>query len=171
VAWLLWGTGLTTQRAQDDLRHGWSAQVDSAPPTQATPVALGNRYGELQIPSIGFDMMVVQGTAYENLKKGPGHYPDTADPWDGSGRVGIAGHRTTYLHPFFDLDHVRAGDQITLRTEYGTYDYRVDRDPFVVDEAGSGSVLHQTKDQTLVLTTFNPKYQSYQRLIVTAVRI
>jgi sortase A len=102
---------------------------------------------------------------------GPGHYPDTADPWDVAGRVGIAGHRTTYLHPFFDLDRIRAGDEITLRTEYGTFTYRVDRDPFVVEEAGSGAVLHQTEEATLVLTTCHPKYQSPQRLIVTAVRV
>jgi LPXTG-site transpeptidase (sortase) family protein len=172
VAWLLWGTGLTTQRAQTELRQGWAGRVNTEAPAQAPGVvALGSRYGELQIPSIGFDMMVVQGTEYNDLKKGPGHYPDTADPWDGTGRVGIAGHRTTYLHPFFELDHVQAGDQITLRTEYGTYVYRVDRDPFVVPEAGSGSVLHQTTKPTLVLTTCNPKYQSYQRLIVTAVQI
>jgi len=158
VAWLLWGTGLTTQRAQADLRQGFGAVVDSKPPSEAAPVALGGRYAEIQIPSIDVDMMVVQGTAYEDLKLGPGHYPDTADPWDRTGRVGIAGHRTTYLHPFYNLDKVRTGDTITLRTEYGTFTYRVDRDPFVVQEAGSGAVLHQTSRATLVLTTCNPKY-------------
>ena len=121
VAWLLWGTGLTTQRAQADLRQGFGAVVDSKPPSDAVPVALGGRYAEIQIPAIDVDMMVVQGTAYEDLKLGPGHYPDTADPWDRTGRVGIAGHRTTYLHPFFNLDKVRTGDTITLRTEYGTF--------------------------------------------------
>lgn len=171
VAWLLWGTGLTTQRAQADLRQGFGAVVDSKPPSDAVPVALGGRYAEIQIPAIDVDMMVVQGTAYEDLKLGPGHYPDTADPWDRTGRVGIAGHRTTYLHPFFNLDKVRTGDTITLRTEYGTFTYRVDRDPFVVQEAGSGAVLHQTSRATLVLTTCNPKYQSYERLIVTAIRV
>jgi sortase A len=172
VAWSLWGTGLTTQRAQGELRHGWSSAVDRKPPSQApSKVAIGSRYAELQIPSIGLDMMVVQGTGYEDLKMGPGHYPDTADPWEDAGRVGIAGHRTTYLHPFFDLDQVREGDRITLRTEYGTFTYRVDGDPFVVPEAGSGFVLDQTPRPTLVLTTCNPRYESYQRLIVTAVRL
>ena len=70
-------------------------------------------------------MIVVQGTDYESLKKGPGHYLDTADPWDGTGRVGIAGHRTTYLHPFFDLDQVQDGDTISLLTQFGRYDYIV----------------------------------------------
>ena len=172
VAWLLWGTGLTTQRAQTELRQGFDGVVDSKPAAEApASVPLGTRYAEIQIPSIGLDMMVVEGTGYENLKLGPGHYPDTADPWDAAGRVGIAGHRTTYLHPFFDLDRIRAGDEIVLRTEYGTFTYLVDRDPFVVEEAGSGAVLHQTEKATLVLTTCHPKYQSSQRLIVTANRV
>jgi sortase A len=172
VGWLLWGTGLTTQRAQTELRQGFDGVVNSKPPAQApAQVPLGTRYAELQIPSIGVDMMVVQGTAYDDLKLGPGHYPDTADPWDDSGRVGIAGHRTTYLHPFFELDKVGAGDIITVRTEFGTFDYRVSRDPFVIPEAGSGVVLNQTEAPSLVLTTCNPKYQSYQRLIVVAVRV
>jgi sortase A len=171
VAWLMWGTGLTTQRAQNDLRQGWGQLVDSRPPGQAPQlVGLGHRYAEIQIASIGLDMMVVQGTGYDQLKLGPGHYADTADPWEAAGRVGIAGHRTTYLHPFFNLDKVRAGDTITLRTEFGTFTYVVDKPPFVVPEAGSGIVLTQTKRPTLVLTTCNPRYESYQRLIVTAVR-
>ena len=170
VGWALWGTGLTTQHAQEQLRRDWDRQVNSKPVADAPAVApLGSRYAELRIPTIGLDLMVVEGTDYEDLKLGPGHYPDTADPWDPTGRVGIAGHRTTYLHPFFDLDEVEPGDPITLRTEYGTFTYRVDRN-FVVNEAGSGAVLHQTEKPTLVLTTCHPKYSSSQRLIVTASR-
>jgi sortase A len=172
VAWLLWGTGLSTQRSQDLLRHGWQGIVDTKPVSQAPALTpLGSRYAEIQILSIGLDMMVVQGTDYPDLKLGPGHYVGTANPWNDTGRVGIAGHRTTYLHPFFKLDHVRQGDTITIRTEFGTFGYRVNRDPFVVPEAGSGFVLAQTQQPTLVLTTCNPKYSSYQRLIVTAVRV
>ena len=121
----------------------------------------------LIIPSIDLDMVVVQGTDYSSLKEGPGHYIDTADPWDGTGRVGIAGHRTTYLHPFFNLDRVQLGDTIKLITRYGTYTYEVSAN-FVKPEATAGVVLEQTKDPTLVLTTCNPKYASSQRLIVTA---
>jgi sortase A len=112
-------------------------------------------------------MVVVQGTDYASLKEGPGHYLDTADPWDGSGRVGIAGHRTTYLHPFFDLDQIQPGDTIRLLTAYGTYAYSVTRN-YVLPEATAGVVLRQTEEPTLVLTTCNPKYGSSQRLIVEA---
>jgi sortase A len=115
-------------------------------------------------------MVVVQGTDEEQLKEGPGHYTDTADPWDDTGRVGIAGHRTTYLAPFGNLDKMQVGDPITLETEAGTFRYRVN-DVFVVPSEGSGVVLDQTDDPTLVLTTCNPKYSSSERLIVTADRV
>ena len=172
VAWLLWGTGVETRAAQQDLRAGIETAVDHPkPPTQAPPPGTvqvpGSAYAIIQIPSIDLDFVVVEGTDYTSLKKGPGHYPDTADPWDDTGRVGIAGHRTTYLHPFFDLDDVAVGAEIRLLTEYGTYVYEVDGNS-VIPETGSGVVLEQTEEPTLVLTTCNPKYSSYQRLIVTA---
>jgi sortase A len=171
VAWLLWGTGIETQRAQDELRpttQHWAQQPQPVPAFGTAPRVLpGNAYAVIVIPSIDLDMVVVQGTDYESLKKGPGHYVDTANPWDGTGRVGIAGHRTTYLHPFFSLDEVQQGDQISLITRYGRYDYRVTAN-FVLPEATAGKVLHQTTDPTLVLTTCNPKYASSQRLIVAA---
>jgi LPXTG-site transpeptidase (sortase) family protein len=166
VGWLLWGTGIETARAQDRLRGGFVAQ-DARPPADGATVPLGDAYAQILIPEIGLNFMVVQGTGHEALKEGPGHYPDTADPWDGAGRVGIAGHRTTYLHPFFRLNDLHPGDAITLRTGYGTYRYEIDR-VFVIPEEGSGRVLAQTEEPTLVLTTCDPVYASYQRLIVTA---
>jgi LPXTG-site transpeptidase (sortase) family protein len=164
VAWLLWGTGIQTARAQDQLREEF---LSPSPTVQDLERELPDAYGVIQIPAIEIDFVVVEGTSYVDLKSGPGHYPTSADPWDGTGRVGIAGHRTTYLHPFHDLDRVRVGDSITLLTKRGTFVYEVDRN-FVLPEAGSGVVLEQTKRATLVLTTCHPKYSSRERLIVTA---
>jgi len=171
VAWLLWGTGIQTQQAQNSFQptvQQWANHPQPVPPIGTAPRVLpGDAYAVIEISRINLDMVVVQGTDYEDLKKGPGHYTDTADPWDGAGRVGIAGHRTTYLHPFFNLDQVKAGDTIGLLTRYGTYDYEV-TDNFVLPEAIAGKVLTQTPEPTLVLTTCSPKYASSQRLIVTA---
>ena len=172
IAWSLWGTGLHTAEAQDRLRTEFEQVLDEPadPSTAPELVPLGDAYAQLVIPAIDVNFMVVQGTGYEDLKDGPGHYPDTADPWEDTGRVGIAGHRTTYQAPFFDLEELRRGDEITLRTRYGSFDYEVDR-VFVIPSAGSGRVLVQTPKPTLVLTTCNPKYSSAERLIVTARRV
>jgi sortase A len=172
VAWLLWGTGLETQQAQNDLRAGFEQTIDHPKPLTEAPkpgarIMPRSAYGVIQIPRIDLDMVVVQGTDYTSLKMGPGHYPDTANPWDGTGRVGIAGHRTTYLAPFLNLDQVQEGDEIRLLTEFGTYGYSVTRN-FILPEAGSGIVLEQTDEPSLVLTTCHPKYASSQRLIIEA---
>jgi sortase A len=172
VAWLLWGTGLETKAAQDDLRDTITRTFGEGPGTEEPPPAgtrevPGSAYAVIRIPSIGVNYVVVEGTDYTSLKKGPGHYPDTADPWDGTGRVGIAGHRTTYLSPFYDLDRVAPGDEIVLETKYGRFRYRVTRN-FVIASAGSGVVLEQTDEPTLVLTTCHPRFSSSERLIVEA---
>jgi sortase A len=174
IGWLLWGTGLTTKAAQSDLKQTFTRVIDTKDPAQAPAPGVqplrSTAYAELIIPRISLDLIVVQGTDEESLKKGPGHYPDTANPWDPTGRVGIAGHRTTYLAPFYHLDSMQIGDTITLRTEYGTFDYRVTK-VFVIPEPGSGVVLTQTTKPTLVLTTCNPRYSSTERLIVYADRV
>jgi sortase A len=178
VAWLLWGTGLETRAAQERLRttiertleldRSGTGSVD-APSPEIREVE-GSAYAIIQIPSIGIDYVVVEGTDYTSLKKGPGHYPETADPWDESGRVGIAGHRTTYLAPFYDLDRVAPGDDVVLLTRYGRFRYEVTR-TFVIPAEGSGVVLEQTSEPTLVLTTCNPRFSSTERLIVEAVLV
>lgn len=119
-------------------------------------------------------MLVVEGIDTESLKRGPGHYADTACPWQDGGRVGIAGHRTTYAQPFYEVDRMREGDPIILATEYGTFRYVVTR-TVITDPSGilaSGRpVLEQTERPTLVLTTCNPKYSAAERLVVVADRV
>lgn len=171
LAWLLWGTGLTTKRIQAELRPQIEKELGTREPSDpsANRVRLpGQAIAILQIPRIDLDMVVVEGTDTESLKMGPGHYANTAYPWQDHGRVGIAGHRTTYLHPFYNLDKVRKSDPIILETEYGTFRYVVTR--VFVTSPSNVSVLDQTKDPTLVLTTCNPRFSASQRLIVLADR-
>jgi sortase A len=169
VGWLLWGTGLQTAHAQEQLRTDF--HPDASPPAGVVvPPLPGHAYAELTIPSVGIDVIVVQGVDTQSLKAGPGHYPGTANPWDTTGRVGLAGHRTTYLHPFYNLDSVKPGDLMTLRTAHGTYVYRVTK-VFVIPSEGSGIVLTQTRQPTLVLTTCTPRFSASHRLIVAADRV
>jgi sortase A len=83
------------------------------------------------------------------------------------GNAAIAGHRTTYGAPFFDLDHVKPGDDIFLTDTQGRrWDYKVDRS-FVVSPTDV-SVLDPTPFAQLTLTTCNPRFSATNRLIVTA---
>ena len=84
----------------------------------------GEVEGILHIPKIGLTMAFVEGTGRDDLKKGPGHYPDT--PMPGTiGNAAIAGHRTTYLHPFYDVDKLQPGDEIIVDTVAGTFTYEM----------------------------------------------
>jgi sortase A len=125
----------------------------------------GDALGKLEIPSIGVSEYVVEGTDADNLRKGPGHYPDTPLPGQ-RGTSAIAGHRTTYGAPFRDLDKVKKGDRIILELPYGTFVYRVQRTQIVDDSA-----LWVTKNvgyNRLVLTACHPLYSAAQRIVAFA---
>ena len=137
VAFQLWGTGIVAARAQDDLRREFEAAQQAAsttttPSTEPTPTTttlpplppLGDGIGVIQIPKIGVDKIFVEGTGREDLKKGPGHYPGTPLPGE-IGNAAIAGHRTTYGQPFYDLDKLAPGDEIITQTLTGRYTYKV----------------------------------------------
>jgi sortase A len=162
VAFELWGTGVLTQREQGRMRDAIGTQGF---PERAVP---GGALGFIRIPKIDLDMVFVEGSEYEPLKKGPGHYSDTPLPGK-PGTVGIAGHRTTYLHPFWALDRVKRGDIIELQTRAGEFRYRVTWQRVVTPY--SYWVLNRTKVPSLTLTTCHPRFSARQRLVVRAVQI
>lgn len=174
LGWLLWGTGIGTAREQHHLRQeidkiiATPGAIDPQTHLPAAPIRNGAPIGILKIPRIHLDMVVVNGTSTADLRKGPGRYLQTAYPWEDTGRVAIAGHRTTYLHPFWALDKLRPGDVIRLVTEYGTFTYHVTGSTVILP---SGVwVLNQTKKPTLALTTCTPRFSASHRLVVFASR-
>ena len=181
VVYQLWGTGLQHERAQKDLRSRVARELAAAsavqpapttpgsPPTTAPPTTLpaglveGDWAAVIAIPKIGLDEVVVEGVGVEDLKQGVGHYPDTKMPGE-KGNAALAGHRTTYGAPFNKLDDLVAGDAINVTTRAGTFRYNVSEKRIVTpDEV---SVLDDTPDNRLTLTTCHPKYSAEQRLIV-----
>jgi sortase A len=58
------------------------------------PIERGNVLAKLEIPRIDSTTFVVPGVQVDDLKKGPGHYPDTPLPGQ-LGNASIAGHRTS----------------------------------------------------------------------------
>ncbi|MFN2608242.1 MAG: class E sortase, partial [Acidimicrobiales bacterium] len=126
----------------------------------------GDSLTRIKIPSIGVDVVVVEGVSPSALRAGAGHYPTTSLPCD-VGNVAIAGHRTTFGKPFANLDRLKAGDTIELDTPIGGCTYQVAKDPFAVSP-NDMSVLDPTADRALTLTTCHPKGSAAQRLIVRA---
>jgi sortase A len=125
----------------------------------------GDPIGRIAIPRIGADFVVVQGTDTASLRKGPGHYPSTTFPGL-PGTVAIAGHRTTYLAPFRNVDQLKRGDPIVLTMPYGRFSYLVQGTKIVPPTA-----LWVTRDvgyQRLVLSACHPLYSAAKRIIVFA---
>jgi len=131
----------------------------------ADKVKDGQGIGRIEIPSIGADYVLIQGTDTADLQKGPGHYPDTGLP--GQGRtIGIAGHRTTYLAPFRKIADVDEGDEVELDMPYGRFTYTVvDTD---VVEPQETDVVDDVGRERVVLTACHPLYSAAQRYVVTA---
>jgi sortase A len=177
VAYQLWGTNLYEAAQQDQLRSQFDQELadarDARAPVSGTttttrplpPPPEGEPLAVIQIPKLGVDRVVVQGITVPDLRKGPGHYPDSPLPGQ-VGNVQIAGHRTTYGAPFNRIDELVAGDEIVLRTLAGTSRYRVTEQ--LVVSPRDVFVLDQTPDATLTLTTCHPKYSARQRLVVKA---
>jgi sortase A len=125
----------------------------------------GDAIGKILIPSIGVSEYVVEGTDADNLRKGPGHYPDTPLPGQ-HGTAAIAGHRTTYGAPFRNLNDVHKRDRIILEMPYGTFVYRVERTQIVDDSALW--VTDKVNHDRLVLTACHPLYSAAQRIVAFA---
>ncbi|MHB8680728.1 MAG: sortase [Acidimicrobiales bacterium] len=129
--------------------------------------ASGSPIGRIEIPAIKVDMVVVQGTDAGALAKGPGHYPATPMPCT-VGDVAIAGHRTTFLHPFSNLDELAPGDVIALRTPTLSCSYVVSQAPFSVLPSDTSVVANTPGQFTLTLTTCTPRGSASHRLVVKA---
>jgi sortase A len=152
------------------LAHREQAELETAlesPPRRVVerrPLP-GDAIARIEIPDIGADEYVVEGTDQENLRKGPGHYPETPLPGQ-PGTVAIAGHRTTYGAPFRDLDQLDPGDRISVETPSGRFAYRVERTDIV--EPTELWVTRRVRFDRLVLTACHPLYSAAQRIVVFA---
>ena len=177
VAWQLWGTAIAQHHAQGQLQAQFDAFVaahhtsKSAKPTLIPASTFvpsggdGSVVARLQIPAIGLNQYVVQGTNATDLSKGPGHYTGTAMPGQ-AGNVAIAGHRTTHGAPFNRLGQLVIGDKIIVTTTSGQdWTYVVSAMPVAVSPHDT-AVLNYFGDNRITLTTCTPEFSATQRLIV-----
>lgn len=125
----------------------------------------GDAIGRIKIPRLDVNMIVVDGTKTETLKKGPARHRRTFLP--GEGRlVYIAGHRTTYSAPFSDIDDLRRGDRVRLELPYGTFEYRIRGHRIV--EAHEISVLRSGRREEVALQACWPRFFASHRYIAYA---
>ncbi|MFD9961724.1 class E sortase [Amycolatopsis sp. NPDC058986] len=190
VAYKTWGQLGELHDAQSKLDHSleqqWSGPATpSAPPDPTVdrpaapgsaahperPTAEGQPLVRLAIPRLGLRWVVTEGTTQQALRSGPGHYRGTQMPGE-IGNFAVAGHRIPGV--FWNLDELVAGDVIEVEGPRVRYTYQVTGTRIVAPSASAelapvpGQPGAQPTESRLVLTTCNPKWDNYQRLIVEA---
>jgi sortase A len=195
VAWTLWGTGIYTSQQQARLTEEFDQLPDITPKVVKGTGGDKKRFSgpgddylpspaegvfQLTIAEIGLKDIVVQGVGVEELKLGPGHYPDcrngfekplcteAEEVWPGEeGRVIVSGHRTTYGYPFKRLDELEEGDEIVTGTQWGEFTYLVTEIRIVEPNATDIAVPSPGgSNAEIVLTTCHPEFSDAQRLVV-----
>lgn len=191
VAYTLWGTGIQTAAAQDDLRQEFDAAAPATEEQEVDPtaVAIGDGYAIMRIPRFGEDWekVIVQGVEDEDLKNGPGHYPTSANPGE-LGNFSVAGHRSGHGNPFGDFAELRTGDTIEVQLADGrTWVYELDdapdgndngnkieiNDSWVVNPWGQEDPPTEAapEERRLTLTTCWPRLGSSHRMYATGVLV
>jgi sortase A len=198
VLWTLYGTGIYTTQQQNRLSEDFAAlpEFEPAPRASADPTSPyrsppkdydpgpGDPVFRIEIPAINLNgekgYVVVEGVGEEELKKGPGHYPECGpgfdrpfctefpESWPGEkGRVVISAHRTTYSAPFRRTDELSRGDEIHVDTKWGDFTYEVTGQESVPADA-LNIVRQENEEAELVLTTCDPPFSASHRLITYA---
>ncbi len=187
---LIWQEPLSSiwARVQQDSLAGQVARVENSAPTpgetralerlrtgsqriallaralkRTTPIGAG--VGRIGIPSLGVTYLLVNGTDTGSLVKGPGIYPQT--PFPGSpGTTAVAGHRTTFLAPFRNIDRLRPGQLIRIQMPYGDFSYAMTSRRIV--DPTDFSVIRPVGYQQLVLSACDPPFSAAKRIIIFA---
>jgi sortase A len=163
-----WAHGVPLNRAdQAELAsiRGMDARLAFLAAREAHSAPEGAALGSLAIPAIGAHFEIVQGTTSSSLALGPGHYRETGLPGQG-GTVAIAGHRTTYLAPFRNINELKAGDPIQVKMSYGTFTYVVQATQIVAPD--DWGIIAPAGYERLVLSSCNPLFSAAQRIAVFA---
>ncbi|MEW2614849.1 class E sortase [Streptomyces sp. NPDC047880] len=185
VVYVLFWTGVRADGVMDDqidlLRKEWSkprppAGASPEGPVKPAPYAQGRPFAIMYIPRFGFtwNKPVLEGTATGTLKKGLGHYAQTAQ-LGRKGNFAVAGHRRTYGDPFKDFPELRRGDAVVLTDGTTWFTYRIDKGPYktvpsdieVIDPVPRTSGYTRS-GRYLTLTTCEPEWGHSHRLIVWA---
>lgn len=157
--------GITLQTASVAAEVDTSAPLPVPENPPADPYAFEPevRHGQLEIPAIGLSQPFFEGVSLTAINRGPSHWPGTAMPGE-VGNVVIAGHRTTYTRPFWDLQALQPGDELSFIMGDGTrHVYELDRLEVVLPT--DVHIVEQTHARTATLFACHPRGSARQRIV------
>ncbi|WP_405428627.1 class E sortase [Micromonospora sp. NBC_00617] len=177
----IWGKSAIVDAHQNDLSNElaqvWGPNDDptvapsAAPSAKPSPPVHGKPIAGLYIPKLDKNWVVVEGVTQKDIRYAPGHYPTSALPGQ-IGNFSVAGHRNRAT--FWRLDELDEGDPIVVEGKTDWYVYRVSQTRIVkptqveVVAPVPGEPSKKATKRMLTLTTCNPKFDNYQRLIIHA---
>ena len=182
AAYEVWGKTAIVDAHQDQLSRqlddmwarpdptvsGSPSPSPSVSPTAKPGPDLANVIAKLYIPKLGRQWVVVEGVTQADIRYAPGHYPRSAKAGQ-PGNFAVAGHRNRAT--FWDLDLLKPGDKVIVESKTTWYVYEVRLSKVVLPtqvEVVSPVPPGMSPGRLLTLTTCNPKFDNYQRLIVHA---
>ncbi|MBQ0904327.1 class E sortase [Micromonospora sp. U21] len=177
----VWGKSAIVDAHQNDLSQqlaqAWGPTDDptvapsATPSVKPSPPVRGKPIAGLHIPKLDKNWVVVEGVTQADIRYAPGHYPTSALPGQ-VGNFSVAGHRNRAT--FWRLDELDDGDAIVVEGKTDWYVYRVSQSRIVkptqveVVAPVPGEPDKKPTKRMLTLTTCNPKFDNYQRLIIHA---
>lgn len=127
----------------------------------------GTQYATIEIPAINVDLPVCFGDTLEIIKNAVGHSSGSYFPGEG-GSIIYMGHNSKNI--FRNFSKLVVGDEITVKTNYGTFKYKI-YDMQLINETDLDKLPIQKEKEILMVYTCYP-FQNYgyttQRYVVYA---
>ena len=146
----------------DEIPAHLRAYVESVTPLPI-PTPGPQQATRVQIPAINIDAAAVEGTDWESLKKGVGHYLGSANPGE-RGNLVLAAHNDVFGEIFRDLDQLKPGDEVIVYTADQRYRYLITETRIV--EPTAVEVMDPTREPTVTLISCYPYLVDTQRIVV-----
>jgi len=167
VSWAAYGIWSQSDARLNQAAAASAATVETTPAPAPAPVpasvapspqpafyparpAQGDTIGTLAIPALKRTLPLLEGTVDKVLARGVGHYTKSVLPGEADNCV-VSGHRDTV---FRQLDKLKIGDRLIVKTSAGTFIYVVSRTRIV--HADDRTVIVPTDHAVLTMTTCYP---------------
>lgn len=124
----------------------------------------GDKLGKIEINRLGISSVIYQGDDDDILTKGVGHSFASLIPGEGGNCI-LAGHRDTVFKPLKDI---KVGDEVIIKTFYGTYKYKVNKIR-IVEKDDTTVIVPSDKEMLTIYTCYPFNYigAAPKRFVVT----
>jgi sortase A len=175
VGWQLWWTDVVADQDSAQVIAELEANVDTPADEWTTPkeTKFGKAFAIVRIPRFGakYARPLYEGKDRATLRRGIGHYPETAMPGE-IGNFSMAGHRTTYGKPFNKIAELQPGDRVIIETRDTFYIYKVSSDEIVRPTQVSVAFPVPNEpgveptEAMLTMTSCHPMFSSRYRYVI-----